>query len=225
MFERLGLEPLLLSGDNERTVKSVARELGIERARSGVLPGEKAAVIRELQAAGEVVAMVGDGINDAPALAQADLGLALGSGTDIAVEAGDVTLTSTDLRAVADAVSLARRTLRTIKSNLFWAFAYNVAAIPIAATGLLESDHRGGGDVGLQLTRRREQPSAAPLWELASRNELEERAMSGHVDPGYVEEKDALDQAPAPHRRSGARYRAHGRRGALLHRHSHPGRS
>jgi P-type Cu+ transporter len=136
-FERLGLEPFLLSGDNERTVRSVARELGIERARSGVLPGEKAAVIRELQAAGEVVAMVGDGINDAPALAQADLGLALGSGTDIAVEAGDVTLSSTDLRAVSDAVSLARRTLRTIKGNLFWAFAYNVAAIPIAAAGLL----------------------------------------------------------------------------------------
>jgi Cu+-exporting ATPase len=136
-FERLGLEPLLLSGDNERTVRSVARELGIERARSGVLPGEKAAVIRELQAAGEVVAMVGDGVNDAPALAQADLGLALGSGTDIAVEAGDVTLSSPDLRAVSDAVSLARRTLRTIKGNLFWAFAYNVAAIPIAAAGLL----------------------------------------------------------------------------------------
>ncbi|HEY5160974.1 MAG TPA: heavy metal translocating P-type ATPase [Gaiellaceae bacterium] len=136
-FEHLGLEPFLLSGDNQRTVESVARELGIERARSGVLPGEKAAVIRELQAAGEVVAMVGDGINDAPALAQADLGLALGSGTDVALEAGDVTLTSPDLRAVSDAVSLARRTLGTIKGNLFWAFAYNVAAIPIAAAGLL----------------------------------------------------------------------------------------
>ena len=136
-FERLGLEPFLLSGDNERTVISVARELGIERTRAGVLPGEKAAVIRELQAAGEVVAMVGDGINDAPALAQADLGLALGSGTDIALEAADVTLTSPDLRAVSDAVGLARRTLRTIKGNLFWAFAYNVAAIPIAAVGLL----------------------------------------------------------------------------------------
>jgi Cu+-exporting ATPase len=136
-FERLGLEPLLLSGDNERTVRSVARELGIERARSGVLPAEKAAVIRELQAAGEVVAMVGDGINDAPALAQADLGLALGSGTDIAAEAGDVTLSSSDLRAVSDAVRLARRTLRTIRGNLFWAFAYNVAALPIAAAGLL----------------------------------------------------------------------------------------
>ena len=136
-LERLGLEPFLLSGDNERTVMSVARELGIERTRAGVLPDGKAAVIRELQEAGEVVAMVGDGINDAPALAQADLGLALGSGTDIALEAGDVTLTSPDLRAVSDAVSLARRTLGTIRGNLFWAFAYNVAAIPIAAAGLL----------------------------------------------------------------------------------------
>ncbi len=136
-FERLGLEPLLVSGDNERSVRAVAHELGIERLRADVLPGEKAAVVRELQAAGEVVAMVGDGVNDAPALAQADLGLALGSGTDIAIEAGDVTLASTDLRAVSDAVGLARRTLRTIEGNLFWAFAYNVAAVPVAALGLL----------------------------------------------------------------------------------------
>ena len=136
-FERLGLEPFLLSGDNERSVSSVARELGIGRARAGLLPGEKVTVIRELQAAGEVVAMVGDGVNDAPALAQADLGLALGSGTDVAVEAGDVTLASPDLRSVSDAVGLARRTLGTIRGNLFWAFAYNVAAIPVAAAGLL----------------------------------------------------------------------------------------
>ncbi|MGD0166590.1 MAG: heavy metal translocating P-type ATPase [Gaiellaceae bacterium] len=136
-LKRLGLEPLLVSGDNERSVSAVARELGIERLRAGVLPGEKVTVVRDLQAAGEVVAMVGDGVNDAPALAQADLGLALGSGTDIAIEAGDVTLASGDLRAVSDAIRLARRTLRTIQGNLFWAFAYNVAAIPIAATGLL----------------------------------------------------------------------------------------
>jgi Cu+-exporting ATPase len=136
-LERLGLEPLLVSGDNERAVRAVARELGIERLRAGVLPGEKATVVRDLQAAGEVVAMVGDGVNDAPALAQADLGLALGSGTDIAIEAGDVTLSSGDLRAVSDAIRLARRTLRTIKGNLFWAFVYNVAAIPVAAMGLL----------------------------------------------------------------------------------------
>ncbi len=136
-FRSLGLEPFLLSGDNERTVRTVARELGIERQRAGVLPAEKVALVRELQAAGEVVAMVGDGVNDAPALAQADLGLALGSGTDVALEAADVTLTSPDLRAVSDAVGLARRTLGTIKGNLFWAFAYNVAAIPVAAAGLL----------------------------------------------------------------------------------------
>ena len=136
-FQSLGLESLLVSGDSERSVQAVARELGIERLRAGVLPGEKAAVVRELQSAGEVVAMVGDGVNDAPALARADLGLALGSGTDVAIEAGDVTLVSADLRAVADAIGLARRTLRTIEGNLFWAFAYNVAAVPVAALGLL----------------------------------------------------------------------------------------
>jgi P-type Cu+ transporter len=133
----LGLTPLLLTGDSEEAAARVAREVGIERVVAGVLPDEKAAEVRRLQDEGEVVAMVGDGVNDAPALAQADLGLALGTGTDIAVEAGDLTLVSGDLRAAADAIRLSRRVLATIKGNLFWAFAYNVAAIPLAVAGLL----------------------------------------------------------------------------------------
>src|SRR5207253_9943404 len=123
--------------DAETTARAVAAEVGIERVIAEVMPDDKDAAIRELQAAGEVVAMVGDGINDAPALARADLGLAIGTGTDIAIQASDLTLVSGDLRAAADAIRLARRTLRTIKGNLFWAFAYNVAAIPLAAAGLL----------------------------------------------------------------------------------------
>jgi P-type Cu+ transporter len=133
----LGLTPVLLTGDGEQTARRVAAEVGIERVVADVLPGDKLAEISRLQAAGEVVAMVGDGINDAPALTQADLGIAIGTGTDIAVEASDLTLVSGDLRAAADAIRLARRTLRTIEGNLFWAFAYNVAAIPLAVAGLL----------------------------------------------------------------------------------------
>jgi Cu+-exporting ATPase len=136
-LEELGLTPVLLTGDNEDTARAVGAEVGIERVLAGVRPDAKAAEIRRLQEAGEVVAMVGDGINDAPALAQADLGLAIGTGTDVAIEASDLTLVSGDLRAAADAIRLARRTLRTIKANLFWAFAYNVAAIPLAVAGLL----------------------------------------------------------------------------------------
>jgi Cu+-exporting ATPase len=136
-LEALGLTPVLLTGDREETARRVAAEVGIERVLAEVLPDEKAAEVQRLQQAGEVVAMVGDGVNDAPALAQSDLGLALGTGTDVAIEASDLTLVSGDLRAAPDAIRLARRTLRTIKGNLFWAFAYNVAAIPLAVAGLL----------------------------------------------------------------------------------------
>ena len=136
-LKRLGLTPVLLTGDARETAQAVAREVGIERVVAEVYPEDKVAEVVRLQGAGEVVAMVGDGVNDAPALAQADLGLAIGTGTDIAIEASDLTLVSGDLRAAGDAIRLARRTLRTIKGNLFWAFAYNVAAIPLAVAGLL----------------------------------------------------------------------------------------
>jgi Cu+-exporting ATPase len=133
----LGLEPILLTGDNAKVAAVVGAQVGIERVVAGVLPAGKLEVIRTLQAEGRVVAMVGDGVNDAAALAQADLGLAMGTGTDVAIEASDLTLVRGDLNAAADAIELSRRTLRTIKANLFWAFAYNVAALPLAASGQL----------------------------------------------------------------------------------------
>ncbi|WOT38750.1 heavy metal translocating P-type ATPase [Streptomyces coeruleorubidus] len=135
----LGLTPILLTGDNEAVARSVAREVGIapEHVVAEVLPQDKVDVVKRLQAEGRSVAMVGDGVNDAAALAQADLGLAMGTGTDAAIEAGDLTLVRGDLRAASEAIRLARRTLGTIRSNLFWAFAYNVAALPLAAAGLL----------------------------------------------------------------------------------------
>jgi P-type Cu+ transporter len=133
----LGLRPVLLTGDNETTARAVAAAVGIDEVIAEVLPAAKADVVRALQAEGHVVAMVGDGVNDAPALAQADLGLSIGTGTDVAIEASDLTLVSGDLRAAADAIRLSRATLRTIKQNLGWAFGYNLAAVPLAAIGLL----------------------------------------------------------------------------------------
>ena len=133
----LGLTPVMLTGDNEAAARAVAAEVGIDEVVAGVLPAGKVDEIRRLQGDGRVVAMVGDGVNDAAALAQADLGIAMGTGTDVAIESSDLTLVRGDLRAAADAIRLSRRTLNTIKANLFWAFAYNVATLPLAAAGLL----------------------------------------------------------------------------------------
>ena len=133
----IGLRPVLLTGDNERAARAVGGAVGISEVIAGVLPAGKAAAVRRLQDAGRMVAMAGDGVNDAAALAQADLGLAMGTGTDAAIEASDLTLVRGDLLAVPDAILLSRRTLATIKGNMFWAFGYNTAAIPLAALGFL----------------------------------------------------------------------------------------
>jgi len=170
-LKALGLRPVLLTGDNETTARTVAAEVGIDEVIAEVLPSDKADVIRRLQTEGRVVAMVGDGVNDAPALAAADLGLAIGTGTDVAIEASDLTLVSGDLRAAADAIRLSRATLRTIKQNLGWAFGYNVAAIPLAAAGLLNPVIAGAAMAfssvsvvanALRLRRFRPVRSAAP---------------------------------------------------------------
>jgi Cu+-exporting ATPase len=132
-LQRMGYQVTMLTGDHQRTAEAVARRAGITRVVAGVLPEGKVAEVTRLQTAGEIVAMVGDGMNDAPALAQADIGIAMGAGSDIAIEASDVTLMRNDLEAVASAILLARQTMKTMKQNLFWAFIYNVVGIPIAA--------------------------------------------------------------------------------------------
>ena len=152
-LKALGLRPVLLTGDNETTARAVAAEVGIDEVIAEVLPADKADVVRRLQAEGRVVAMVGDGVNDAPALAQADLGLAIGTGTDVAIEASDLTLVSGDLRAAADAIRLSRATLRTIKQNLGWAFGYNVAAHPAGRRRPAQPGHRRRGDGASRASR------------------------------------------------------------------------
>ena len=202
----MGLRPVLLTGDNERAARAVAGAVGIDEVIAGVLPAGKAAAVKELQADGRVVAMAGDGVNDAAALAQADLGLAMGTGTDAAIEAADLTLVRGDLRAVPDAILLSRRTLATIKGNLFWAFAYNAAAIPLAALGFLSPLIAGAAMafssvfvVTNSLRLRRFQPAGRSRDRLTSRGaDGASRGRPG-VAAAYLSMALATCAMPCPH--------------------------
>ncbi len=209
----LGLHPVLLTGDNEATARAVAAAVGIEEVIAGTMPDGKAAVIAAIQASGRPVAMVGDGINDAPALAGADLGLALGSGTDVAICAADLILLSDDLGAVPDAIRLARATFRTIRVNLVWAFGYNVAVIPLAALGFLNPVLASAA------------MTLSSVFVVSNSLRLQRlRVRPGEQHARLHARQRQLPPAAAPHRRAGPRPAADDRRGQVLHRYRDPGR-
>jgi len=239
----LGLRPILLTGDNEATARAVGAAIGVEEVIAGTLPADKAAVIASLQAQGHQVAMVGDGVNDAPALAAADLGLALGSGTDVAISAADLILLRDDLHTVPEAISLARATFRTIRRNLGWAFGYNVAALPLAALGFLNpivasaamtlsSVFVVANSLRLQRYRKKAPPSRRGTATTAGRLPLSSAlagAAAGSEPAGerhvrlHARQRQ-LPQAAPPHRGPGPRPAADDRGRQVLHRHPHPGR-
>jgi heavy metal translocating P-type ATPase len=212
-LRELGLHPILLTGDNEATARAVASAAGIDEVIAGTLPDGKAAVIAALQAAGRQVAMVGDGVNDAPALAAADLGLALGSGTDVAICASDLILLRDDLHTVPEAIRLARATFRTIRQNLAWAFGYNVAALPLAALGFLNPIVASAA------------MTLSSIFVVANSLRLQRYHVStGGRHARLHPRQGRLPPAAAPHRGPGPRPAADDRRGQVLHRHPHPGR-
>ena len=214
----LGLHPILLTGDSQATARAVAAEAGIDEVIAGTLPADKAAVIARLQSQGHQVAMVGDGVNDAPALAAADLGLALGSGTDVAISAADLILLRDDLRAVPEAIGLARATFRTIRRNLGWAFGYNVAALPLAALGFLNPIV---ASAAMMLSSVFVVANSLRLQRYHDRTAGANRAGGRHVR--LHPRQGQLPQAAAAHRGPGPRPAADDRRGQVLHRHPDPG--